>query len=188
MKITKNNSYIKNIIPGQPTITMSMGNPKLDKSILIFNLPSIITCPNCELCKNDCYARKAEKQYPSVLPCRMENWEASKLDNFEIRMIKTITKVIKKYGVKSIRVHESGDFYSYNYAVKWQRIATNIKTFIDKDIIFFAYTKSPHRPLQGFNIVESILPDGNINFADKKTVYKLAKKHKARVCPYGLAY
>lgn len=188
MKILKKGRYIKNFHPDMPTITMSLGNGKLDRSVLIFNLPSVITCPNNDLCKNECYARKAEKLYPTVLPCRNENWESAKLDNFEQRMLKIIHKAVIKHNVKAVRVHESGDFYSQEYADKWQRIAQTCKGYLGKDLVFYAYTKSPYRPLQGFNIVESILPDGNINFADKKTVYKLSKKHKAKVCPYGLAY
>jgi hypothetical protein len=186
MRILKKGRYIKNIIPDQPTITVSLGNGKLDKSILIFSLPAVDTCPNCDECKYTCYARKSEKLYPTVRPCRMENWKASKLDNFQSRMIKTIQKAVINYGVTAIRIHESGDFYSQDYADKWEYIATTLKGYLDSSLIFYAYTKSPYRPLKGVNIVESILPCGNINFGTKREVYKLAKQHKAKVCPYGL--
>ena len=103
-------------------ITCSMGNGKLDKSILIFNIPSIKTCPNCKDCKARCYARKFEKLYPAVLVCRERNYQASLKVSFIEDMSAIISKGIS-HGTASVRVHESGDFYSIQYAHIWEAIA-----------------------------------------------------------------
>jgi len=180
--ITKKANYLK-----IDDITVSLGNGKLDKSILIFNLPAVTTCPNCDDCKDNCYAYKCEKRYPSVRPCRERNYKAT-LNNsgFIIKMLELITVGVNKYGVTAIRVHESGDFYSQEYANNWNYIAGKIQ-ISRPDVVFFAYTKSPYRPAQYFNIVESILPDGSINFGDHDHVIRLAKKYHATICPYGIS-
>ena len=36
------------------------GNKKLSKDVGIFNLPAILTCPNCSTCHETCYARQTE--------------------------------------------------------------------------------------------------------------------------------
>ena len=185
MKITKKGRYIKNVVSDLPTITFSLGNKKLSSKILIWSLPTIDTCPNCSECKYTCYARKAEKLYPTVRPCREANWQASKLDSFIERTIKTIEQAYNKYGARIIRIHEAGDFYSRNYAMKWEYIATSLKQ-VYPDLLFYSYTKSPHKPLQGVNVVNSLMPDGSINFGTKKEIFKLAKKYKSKICPYGL--
>ncbi len=164
-------------------ITVSLGNSKLNKSILIFNLPTVKTCPNNEICKKTCYAQKAERLYKNVLPCRERNYQASKDKLDFYKSMNVIIKIaIIKYGVRYIRVHESGDFYSRGYSDLWEVIAR--KWF---GIKFFAYTKSLWYPqVSNFNIVQSILPDGSLNYGDKKTIIKLAKKYHAKICPYGL--
>lgn len=183
-KNKKCGNYIKNESPNLPTITMSFGNAKVSYDILIFNIPAIKTCPNNELCKDTCYARKAEKLYPSVLPCRENNYQASILPSFIDRMVSLISISIERYSVKAVRIHESGDFYSKDYANKWELIAKQIKTEYP-DIVFFAYTKSNNRPISSINIVESILPGNELNYGSKEYVIKLAKKYHAVICPYG---
>lgn len=170
-------------------ITMSKGNLKLSKDILIWNIPAVKTCPNCSDCWKKCYARKAEKMYPSVLPCRERNYQASLKEDFVSNMVYLIRKTLKnakKYKPKAIRIHESGDFYSREYAEKWKEIA---KTF--PELTFYGYTKAPENlpedMPENMNIVHSILPKGEINFGSKEKVFRLAKKYHAKICPYGLS-
>lgn len=185
MKYQKVGNYVKNIAGDDPIITMSLGNGKLSHDILIFNLPAIDTCPNCDDCKDTCYARKPELRYPAVKPCRNQNLSASKKTDFVDRMVFTIMTAVSKHGVKAVRVHESGDFYSQSYAASWSLIQHQVKKLYP-EVIFFAYTKSPYRP-QGFNIVESILPDGEINYGPRDEIILLARKYGAKICPYGIA-
>ena len=84
-----------------------------------------------------------------------------------------------------MRVHGSGDFYGRRYANDWKTIALAVM-HTRPDVVFFAYTKSDHRPAKGFNIVESILPDGSKNYGPREWVYKAAKRYHAKIYPYGL--
>lgn len=111
-------------------IYLSNGNRKVKATI--FNLPAIKTCKKCLDCHKYCYARKAEKLYPKVLPCRERNYQESLKDSFVDKMISLLER---KKG-KLVRIHESGDFYSLEYIQKW---FTVIRSFPDKK--FYAYTK-----------------------------------------------
>lgn len=129
---------------------MSTGNKKLissDKTrFLIWNLPAIVTCPfHTAHCKAKCYARKAERNYPGCLPCRKRNYAFSKSELFEIVMIRFLHYVanLKKYKRAehiTVRIHESGDFYSVDYLRKWYNIAKACADIVNMD--FDAYTKS----------------------------------------------
>ena len=125
------------------------GNKKLRNTdkirFMIWNLPAVKTCPfRTEMCEKACYARKAEKCYPTVLPSREKNYAESLSDDFVENMIFTIESELnsKKYRGKLaiFRIHESGDFYSLEYARKWANIAKHFES--DPRIRFLAYTKS----------------------------------------------
>ena len=133
-------------------VNFSEGNTKLkptkDIKYLIFNLPAIKTCPFATDCVNWCYARKAEKMYPSVLPCREKNLERTKLDTFVDDIVFTIHAYMQRPSYKNakrviIRIHESGDFYDEFYFKKWTSVANIVSTMYGNQIIFIAYTKSP---------------------------------------------
>lgn len=125
---------------------MSKGNRKLqgneNVAFLVWNLPAMITCPYAtEHCKKYCYARKAERQYKNVLPCRERNLEFSRCDEFAGEMTDYIfiesIKAWKKGKKLYVRIHESGDFYSREYAEKWIAIARELPS-----VTFLAYSKS----------------------------------------------
>ena len=125
------------------------GNKKLVNTnsirFMIWNLPAEKTCPFAtEHCKKFCYAKKAERLYPQVLPCRENNLTESKTDDFVANMVYTIQKKInsKSYKGKKVyfRIHESGDFYNREYTQKWIDIAKHFEN--NENIVFLAYTKS----------------------------------------------
>ena len=125
------------------------GNKKLvnnDKArFLIWNLPAIQTCPYAtEHCKRACYALKAERLYPSARESRQNNFWESLKDDFSDRMIDTIAyyRNSKAYEGKKmlVRIHESGDFYSQEYADKWVKVINHFRN--DSSIVFCCYTKS----------------------------------------------
>jgi hypothetical protein len=102
-------------------------------NIPTFSLPSDTTCLNATLlCKKYCYAKKAERVYPNVLPSRIKNYMASNDSDFVREVVSWILKNKPKY----FRIHESGDFYSQEYLDKWHYIA-----LICKDTKFLAYTQ-----------------------------------------------
>lgn len=124
------------------------GNKKLQNtsnvSFIIWNLPSVITCPfRTEQCEKLCYAKKAERLYPSVSPSRQRNFDASRKADFIANMVFTLEAEIshnESHGKKSVvRIHESGDFYNETYANAWLQIAEH---FEDRNVVFMAYTKS----------------------------------------------
>ena len=132
--------------PDIKELNISDGNKKLvpnaGTAFIIWNLPAVITCPYAtEHCKQFCYATKAEKAYPQVLPSRMANFNASKQNDFSIRLLYTILKVLAKSRKNNlvVRIHESGDFYNKRYADIWLNVARKIT---DKRVKFMAYTKS----------------------------------------------
>lgn len=114
----------------------TLGNHKLPRSTLIWNLPSGKSCPGCTSdCQKYCYAKKAEKCYPQVLPFRNRNFRLSKHPFFKLSLMKNMNR--KKF--HQVRIHESGDFYSQPYINCWYKV---IKYQPSK--IFYAYTKSFH--------------------------------------------
>lgn len=125
------------------------GNKKLQNTdkvrYMIWNLPSVKTCPFCTpSCEKSCYARKAERVYPQVLPSREQNYNDSLESDFVSNMIYTIEKHLNSKafnGRKAIfRIHESGDFYNVEYTRKWIEIVKHFEH--DTRITFLVYTKS----------------------------------------------
>lgn len=132
------------------------GNRKLKNDattrFIIWNLPAVKTCPfRTAMCEKSCYARKAERVYPQVLPSRERNYEESLRATFVEDMIYTINSTIfdargrmrKAYRGKQIvfRIHESGDFYNYEYVSKWLEIIRYYEECLPQ-LRFVAYTKS----------------------------------------------
>lgn len=125
------------------------GNKKLKNTdtvrFIIWNIPAIKTCPYAtELCKKSCYARKAERVYPQVLPARENNYQESLKSAFVDNMIYTIETLLSKKAFQNkkiiFRIHESGDFYSQEYADKWIAIIKHFEKV--GNLVFHAYTKS----------------------------------------------
>ena len=111
-------------------IYISPGNRRMD--IPTFSLPAEKTCNGTTHCKKFCYAKKAERAYPNVLPCRERNFNISKGNDF----VRQVTKWIYRERPEYFRIHESGDFYSQAYVNKWKDIMT-----LCPDTTFLAYTQ-----------------------------------------------
>lgn len=139
------------------TIKLSHGNKKLvsnqDTRFLIWSIPPVSTCPySTALCRKFCYAMKAFKAYPNARNAWAGNYEESLAHDFVESMLSELWGEISKPKYNKakqiiVRIHESGDFYSKEYAVKWLNIAWNMELFkavhpnADK-VKFMAYTKS----------------------------------------------
>ncbi len=111
-------------------LTFTNGNKKL--KCTIFSLPCLTTCKPGLDCRKYCYAKKAEMQYPAVKPCRDRNFKETLNDSF----VQDATKLLWRKKSNFVRVHESGDFYSKEYTLKWFEIMNCVKY---KE--FYAYTK-----------------------------------------------
>lgn len=152
------------------------GNSKIDKSCLIFNLPTSICLQQCD----KCYARKAEIRFPTVLKSRNRNLEAATRDNF----VEIMNNEIKKSKCNKFRIHESGDFFNQGYINKWNKIVTN-----NTNVQFYAYTKSIEafdfselEKNKNINIINSITPLGK-NYGNLDHCNTLVKQYNYKLCP-----
>ena len=133
---------------------VSSGNRKM--TCPTFNLPACVTCPDkTEMCAKHCYARKAEKMYPDVLPCRKRNLADSEGPSFVRAMVDLVQRRARG-GL--FRIHESGDFYSQAYLDKWIAIAKACP-----GVRFLAFTKSFHldfsKTPRNLQLIASVWPD-----------------------------
>lgn len=115
-------------------------NSKMKKASLKtynFDLPAIKTCPFADKCKAYCYATKGFYQMPSVKRKFENNLIASKQDNFFMQIQVELNYLKSKNKIDAIRIHSSGDFYSFKYLMQWRLIMLD-----NPEIVFYAYTKS----------------------------------------------
>ena len=115
-------------------------NSKLKKTskttglrVFNFGIPAQDTCLWAGECKKYCYASKGAYIWSNVKPAFQRRLDATKQDNFPQLMIAEILK--KKASV--IRIHDSGDFYSREYLMKWFKVMEALP-----DVVFYAYSKS----------------------------------------------
>lgn len=118
----------------------TIGNKKLGKDTLIFNMGPASNCPSkalglCQVPAGLCYALKAERLYPQCLPFRKAQaryWKRSCPE----KIARDIREALKKHkAIKYIRVNESGDFYSQKDVEKLFFIAAWVP-----DVTFYIYT------------------------------------------------
>lgn len=163
---------------------LSFGNAKLPKSCAIFNLRAIQDCPNCNTCKDSCYAIWRQS-FKTVMHHReINSWFAH---NDLATLYRAIVKELKgkKKPVEFCRIHESGDFISGPYLMMWYLIAITFP-----NIKFFAMTKVQSvlniveklPKLNNFNIMDS-MPDGLRNYGSEEYCNKLCKEHGCYKCP-----
>ncbi len=161
---------------------LKSGNSKLDKGVLIFDLPAVKTCPNSSDCKDRCYGFKGEWR-PCVRQWRQENWVLAKSG----RLWPLLRAQLARTGKRIVRIHSSGDWYSQDYLDNWVGIAREFP-----NIRFYVYTKTiTHCPERGrrdftdvpdnMNVIDSYI-DGKVNFGSPSYVKAMAR-HGAFVCP-----
>ena len=121
-------------------------NSKLEKTsklnkvkIWNFNLPAYKTksgktvCPFAKDCIKFCYAQKGRYLFSNVKNKYETNYKLSKQDNFPGLIQQEIDKIKPTH----LRIHSSGDFYSFDYLLKWVTLA-----IVNPEVIFYGYTKS----------------------------------------------
>lgn len=120
---------------------------RVTKDIACFDLPAGYTCPKADICKTFankqtghltrvgrvlCYASKAEAIYPPTRNMRWHNFDLLKNSENMVELINNSLPV----GVKIVRLHSSGDFFSKEYFMAWVDVAKQ-----NPEIVFFGYTK-----------------------------------------------
>lgn len=131
---------------------LAFGNNKLPNDIAIFNLGSAKDCPNyqtpsCQVFQDPetdtCYARKAEKQYPSVLPYRRRQqyiWNEVSAKEFAEAFIKMYERKLNP--VDYLRFNESGDFATQEDVEQAEEIARILDERLGVKV--YTYSASDH--------------------------------------------
>lgn len=143
-------------------MTLSRGNHKLGKDTLILNMSPARDCPSRKkgLCKvaDICYARKAERQYPAVIPYRMkqaESWNDSTAEEIYNDIINIVRRA-KKNVTKYVRFSESGDFNTQRDVTKMSKIADKLEPY---GIRMYGYTA--RQDLNFKNISRNMVVNGS---------------------------
>lgn len=136
-------------------------NNKL-KQQFIFTLPAGMSTCN-RICPG-CYAMKSQVRFPAALDYRNRMLIASQQPDFAQRIIAELS--ITRRSARTVRLHESGEFYSQKYISSWLTIATALPQFT-----FYAFTKrladfnfSKLAALPNFVLINS-LQHGGLNYA-----------------------
>jgi len=133
------------------SLKIQIGNKKIGKDTIIFNLGTAINCPSalkglCDMAdktlggNGKCYALKAERMYSTSYTFRMiQNiqWDTFNAKKIAQSFINTIER--KKTPIKFIRLNESGDFKSFSDIKKLKEIALIIKAKFP-NIKIYTYT------------------------------------------------
>jgi hypothetical protein len=133
------------IVPTKYLLTQ--GNAELAKDgIYTWSLPAlsarvgekqVMTCPNAGICANLCYARVGTYRFSNVRAAHTAKLQMILQDLSGWRERITTELQAKRYrGGKSVRIHDSGDFFSKDYFQAWVDIA-----LATPDVFFYAYTK-----------------------------------------------
>jgi len=170
---------------------LTNGNMKV-KSYM-FSLPPIKSCLNCDSCKVGCYAVKSYRQYPNVTKLWDSNFDLVENDLTTLfshlyHQLKKISKQPKHKRV--VRIHQSGDFFSYEYINVWRILAKRFD-----NILFYGYSKVLNHnqkfktalnnfdSLENVNILDSTIPNTNRkNFGSVEYIQKMSKKYNLKIC------
>lgn len=103
----------------------------------LLNGKNVLVCPSAGICAQLCYARSGTYNFSNVKAAHVRNLEMT-LDDLDLWKANIIQELKAKryYGGKSVRIHDSGDFYSEMYFLAWLEIAT-----FTPHVFFYAYTK-----------------------------------------------
>lgn len=181
---------------------LKIGNHKLHKNTMIFDLPSIMTCKGA--CKS-CYALKSERIYKNTRVMRLYHLiliDACRYnkDIYKLVINQLYNEILefsnKNMGMVFVRLHSSGDIYCNEYL---QLILNLVNKCLKlKNVKFYTYTKQLdnktiddiNNKYYNFNIVKSILEDkhGNkyINYGTIEYLKKLKNNiDDLFICSYG---
>jgi hypothetical protein len=131
----------------------SEGNTKLGKGIWAFSLPRVVTCPGMsKWCSQHCYMKKIEAVYENTRIAYWRNYEASKRADFVDKVIAELTRRGQN-GVRAVRIHVDGNFYSTPYIYKWHPgmlEALNIMRKLPNMILRASTDESTEKPPAGW--------------------------------------
>ena len=132
--------------------SLALANNLKKTQVVGFDLPAGYTCPCASLCKSyanpqtgkivdgkdmqfRCYAASIEAVYKNVRLAHWDNFNTLKVCESPEKMAAAIMEAMPK-GIKIIRIHASGDFFSSDYFQAWVMVANQMP-----DVQFFGYSK-----------------------------------------------
>lgn len=158
-------------------LPLTFGNKKLPSNVGITSLLPIVTCPAGFGCFGKCYAVKS-LHYPSCWNRRLiyTFLAYAAIDEYFKLMEYAIKTAPKK--TDTIRIHESGDFFSKAYITKWNSL---VKLF--PNLVFYYYTKTNILNLSEFNSNSNVVANlsvykGFLNFGGADYINNLEEKFK----------
>lgn len=152
-------------------MTLLTQNAKMRKSsqngnnVFNFGIPAfrsetgLATCPNASQCATGCYARTGTYRFKNTVNAYEQRLSLTQLPDFVPLLIADIhlkSLQSKAKGLNCIiRIHDSGDFYSKDYAKKWFAIMSHFEN--NPNVSFYAYTKmvSMFETFKAENIIPS---------------------------------
>lgn len=165
------------------------GNAKLGKGVWTFStLPSNKTFTveingsvyevkgTCPCCCTGCYAMTGFYNMPSVLASNAIKTILCR--NHLDFVTRAITAQIEADGIKLLRIHASGDFFSLDYVEAWRQIVA-----ASAETIFWTYTKNTAAEnafddLENINVVKSIIKGFGFNFGKCGYILRVYKALK----------
>lgn len=118
-----------------PFMSISAGCDKMTRSDGVILRDFEGSCKNCgENCDPDCYAKNSEFRFEDVRKNRAENFILAKYDLPEFQQ--QANDYFKFFLYRFFRIHEGGEFFSYDYFLAWCNIARE-----NPMITFYTYTK-----------------------------------------------
>ena len=166
---------------------LKYGNSKLFRQ-MVFDLPAIRTCPNSGLCKDTCYATKAERVFPACLPWREGNLILFRTGKIEELLIEQYDRMRTQYAT---RLHSSGDLFCTDYVQVLERVSSRFS-----DRLFYAFTKvwdgygklsravQDLNNLPNVNIIDSLLGGRGLNYGDPEYIRNLMERDpRLYLCP-----
>jgi len=145
-----------------------------NKRVFNFGIPAYksksgkVICPLAGECVKYCYAQKGAYIWSNVSPAFEKRLQATMKNDFVDVMIKEIKKKKAEY----VRVHDSGDYYSKEYLLKWFEIAERMP-----HIKFYSYTNNVNQIKSIKNIPSNydfIFSDGG---KQKRLIDKIKDRH-----------
>lgn len=183
-------------------ILLKSGNHKLNKNIIIWDIPEIVTCKGC--CPS-CYALKASMIYKNTRVMRAYHYaillmafnNKNKYNYLLNYMSCEIQKHVLTYKNPILRLHGAGDIFNNDYL---QFILALVNK--NKNIAIYTYTKqldnntidNINNAHKNFNIIKSMPCVNNkyyINYGNMEYLKDLEKKLKddkqaCFICSYGI--
>lgn len=135
------------------------------------------TCPGALACRAVCFAKQGGYRFPMAIASRKHNLSLSQDSGF-VGMI--VADLLRMRSVNTVRIHDSGDFYSQEYFNKWCEIAR-----LMPHLTFYAYTKSLHFTLdnapENLRITQSLggKHDAKVNLTRSHS--RIFADHDARI-------